>query len=130
MVLLVTVPTPPLSARCACAQHEPFVCFTLGFSALLAPLALLALQVHSCVNFPAKISQSASRPPPGQQTPVCVIALLLQALVSEPRRVKNKNTNTHPNPVQLLEGRQNTDESTVQNEKPLFWCINSLSLII
>lgn len=95
MVLLVTVPTPPLSARCACAQHEPFVCFTLGFSALLAPLALLALQVHSCVNFPAKKSQSASRPPPGQQTPVCVIALLLQALVSEPRRVKNKNTHTN-----------------------------------
>lgn len=38
--------------------------FVLGFSALLAPLALLALQVHSCVDFPAKKHQFplANRP--------------------------------------------------------------------
>lgn len=43
MLLFVRVPTPPLSARPACASQEPFVCFGLGFSALLAPLAVVAL---------------------------------------------------------------------------------------
>lgn len=57
-----------VSSGCLCQPMLPnkslLFCLGLGFSAPLAPLALLALRLHSCVDFPAKISQfpPASRP--------------------------------------------------------------------
>lgn len=53
-------------------------CFGSGFSALLAPLAPLAMSVHSCVEFRAK--KKKKKPfPSGLQTSVCVIMLLSEA---------------------------------------------------
>lgn len=68
-----------------CAEHPPSVCFGSGFSALLAPLAPLALRVYSRVNFAAEISLS-----PGQQTSTRVIAMLFAGGVSEKKKERKK----------------------------------------
>lgn len=79
MVLFVTVTTPPLSSGSACGSlcQTWALCLSLGFSALLAPLALLALHIPPCVSFPAK--NQCVRPRPTVLL-TCGTALLLQAL--------------------------------------------------
>lgn len=82
--LLQSQPSLPVAAHVA--RQEPFVCFGLGFSALLAPLAPLAMSVHSCVEFRAKKKASFWPTDPC----VCDYAAV-GGIVSEPsRRRKEK----------------------------------------
>lgn len=128
--LLQSQPSSPVAAHVA--WQEPFVCFGLGFSALLAPLAPLAplaMSVHSCVEFRAKKKKKL---PSGLQTPVCVITLLSeapflnQAEGGKQKKEKTKRTRTiFGRPPR----RKQTRESTRHNEKIHSWRRKSLLLM-